>query len=158
NTPAIPTSERSTSAVTRKPGGYTSAATTKPDGSVDWWCRRRRGRDRRKMMRTLIVLALCLLPQVVATVPAASSNVPLGDGLTIVTAITQPEGDYESIKTIESVASTGVRLKYSTEHVARDLPGHPLEKLNVMRSIRVADLKSANKYLQEFGPSIPIEA
>ena len=88
---------------------------------------------------------------------AATPIVPLCPGLTIVTAITEREGDYESIKRIDSVDGKGVRLKYSTEHVARDMPGHPIQKLNLLRSIRIADLKNANKYLQEFGSTTPIE-
>jgi hypothetical protein len=89
--------------------------------------------------------------------PAASAKVPLCRGLTVVSAINRPEGDYESIKTIESVDAGGVRLKYSTERVARDLAGHPIQKLNVVRSIRTVDLQRANRYLQEFGPITPAE-
>ena len=82
-------------------------------------------------------------------------TVPLCPGLTIVTAISQPEGDYESIKTIESVDAGSVRLKYSTERVARDLAGHPIQKFNVARSVRTVDLQRADRYLQEFGPITP---
>ena len=44
---------------------------------------------------------------------AAPPTIPLCPGLTIVTAVNQQNGDYESIKTIESVTDADVRLKYS---------------------------------------------
>jgi outer membrane protein OmpA-like peptidoglycan-associated protein len=106
-------------------------------------------------MRTaliVVVLIGCLLP---AAVP--ESKIPLCPGLTVVTAINQPEGDYESIKTVESVDGVSVRVKYSTEKVARDLAGHPIQKFSVVRSIRTADLQRADRYLQEFGPITPVE-
>src|SRR5256885_8798895 len=91
------------------------------------------------------------------TAAPAITNVPLCSGLTIVTAITQPEGDYESIKTIESVDTGGIRLKYATERVAHDLAGHPVQKFSVVRSVRAVDLQRADRYLQEFGPITPVE-
>lgn len=103
------------------------------------------------------VMIAAALSSASAGPPAAPVTVPLCPGLTIVTAITQPEGDYESIKTIESVDADGVRLKYSVERVARDMPGHPVQKLKVSRVMRVADLKRADRYLQEFSPLTPVE-
>lgn len=93
----------------------------------------------------------------ITAAPTSVGRVPLCDGLTIVTAISRPEGDYESIKTIESVESGVVRLKYSTERVARELAGHPVQKFNVVRSVRTVDLQRADRYLQEFGPITPPE-
>jgi outer membrane protein OmpA-like peptidoglycan-associated protein len=87
----------------------------------------------------------------------AVAKVPLCPGLTIVTSISQPEGDYESIKTIESIDAGAIRLKYSTEHIAKDQPGHPIRKLNVSRIVRNADLRRANLYLQEFSTITPVE-
>src|ERR1043166_2804477 len=86
-----------------------------------------------------------------------SATVPLCAGLTIITAITHPEGDYESIKTIESVDAAGIRLKYSTEKVARDLAGHPIQKLQATRIVHAIDLRRANLYLQEFGSITPVD-
>ncbi len=62
-------------------------------------------------MALWVVAAAGLAP---ATGPAAppAPTVPLCPGLTIVTAVSQPNGDYESIKTIESVGPADVRLKY----------------------------------------------
>jgi outer membrane protein OmpA-like peptidoglycan-associated protein len=95
-----------------------------------------------------------------AAVLAASPppSIPLCAGLTIVTAIAQPEGDYESIKVIESIDAAGVRLKYSSERVARDQPGHPIRKTTFLRTVRTADLERAGLYLQVFSPAAPVEA
>jgi outer membrane protein OmpA-like peptidoglycan-associated protein len=87
----------------------------------------------------------------------AALKVPLCPGLTIVTSINQPEGDYESIKTVASVDTNGIHLKYSTERVIKDQPGHPIRKLNVSRIVRDTDLKRANLYLQVFSTTTPVE-
>src|SRR6478672_10023001 len=86
---------------------------------------------------------------------AAPPKIPLCPGLTIVTAIARPEGDYESIKTIGSDDATAVHLRYSVERVQRELVGHPLQRIKVARTIHRADLRSADRYLQEFGYSTP---
>jgi outer membrane protein OmpA-like peptidoglycan-associated protein len=105
------------------------------------------------MRASLVVMVLgarlSLMPQ--------SGTVPLCQGLAIVTAINQPDGDYESIKTIQSIDASGIRLKYSTERVMKDQPGHPIRKLNVSRIVRAADLGRANLYLQEFSTATPVE-
>jgi len=103
--------------------------------------------------------ASVLLIALAATVPrvAAPTTIPLCPELTIVTAINQPEGDYESIKTVASIDTHGVRLNYSSERVAREQPGHPLRKLNVHRVVALADLRAATRYLQEFSTVTPIE-
>jgi len=100
-------------------------------------------------------MALALGSILGAAPPAV--RVPLCAGLTIVTAITQPEGDYESIKTVQSVDGVSVRVNYSTEKVARDLPGHPLQKYTSRRTIRISDLQRAHVYLQEFSSVTPVE-
>jgi hypothetical protein len=47
-------------------------------------------------------------------------TVPLCPSLTIVTGVNQQDGDYEPIKTIESVTVSDVRLKYSVERLVED--------------------------------------
>jgi outer membrane protein OmpA-like peptidoglycan-associated protein len=87
-----------------------------------------------------------------------SASIPLCPGLTIVTAINQPEGDYESIKTIESVTDEAVRLKYSAERMVSDIFSNDppkLERTNVTRTVRRADLTSSTLYLQQFTPDLP---
>jgi outer membrane protein OmpA-like peptidoglycan-associated protein len=89
---------------------------------------------------------------------AATPTIPLCAGLTIVTAISQEDGDYESIKTIEAVTDKDVRLKYSVERTVSDLfsaePPH-LEKYTINRTIRREDLASAKLYLQQFSTELP---
>jgi outer membrane protein OmpA-like peptidoglycan-associated protein len=80
--------------------------------------------------------------------------VPLCAGLTIVTAIQQNDGDYESIKTIEAVEPRQVRLRYSVERMK--YPGlfdtHPpyLRKYTIRRTMLAEDLRSATSYQQRF--------
>jgi outer membrane protein OmpA-like peptidoglycan-associated protein len=105
--------------------------------------------------KTHIVVLSCSVGLMVSV--SARNTVPLCAGLTIVTAINQREGDYESIKTINSVDAGGVHLKYSTERVARDLAGHPLQTLQATRTVHAVDLSRANLYLQEFGPITPAD-
>lgn len=102
----------------------------------------------------------------VATAPSAQGNdpepgawidpggakpvIPLCAGLTVVTAIAS-QGDYESIKTIESVSSTEVRLKYSAESGSwwsRSI--RPLNQLVTHRTVLTSDLESAHSYAQIF--------
>src|SRR2546430_13129186 len=50
----------------------------------------------------------------------ATPRIPLCPGLTIVTAVAQQNGDYESIKTILTAGPKDVRLKYSAEAMNAD--------------------------------------
>lgn len=87
-----------------------------------------------------------------------SGSLPLCPGLTIVTAITQAEGDYESIKTITSIDNSGVHLKYSNEQSPLNVGGGLLaRKLLLNRSVRQSDLRTSKLYLQWFGTNIPTE-
>jgi len=92
------------------------------------------------------------------TPAGGTATIPLCPGLTIVTAISQPQGDYESIKRIESVTAEGVRIRYSSY-----MPdpccdyyggGHPLDPpwvhFVVYRTARKVDLESSTTYLQQF--------
>jgi len=106
------------------------------------------------MKSLLILVAFC--STLLAGAPPVT-KIPLCPGLTVVTAISQPEGDYESIKTIESIDSGAIRLKYSTEHVEQDNPGHTLRKLTLLRTIRDADLREAKLYLQQFATNTPAD-
>ena len=82
----------------------------------------------------------------------AVPHIPLCPGLTVVTAVEQQAGDYESIKTIESVSQSEVRMKYSAE-VPNSDPfelGPPINKVNLHRNILIADLRSGSIYQQNF--------
>lgn len=86
------------------------------------------------------------------------STIPLCAGLKIVTAISQPDGDYESIKTIESVSGDVVRLKYSSERMKIDWLSNgeaEFQRLTMFRSVKTADSKSAKLYLQQFYEKLP---
>lgn len=83
----------------------------------------------------------------------AAPQIPLCPGLKIVTAVSQSAGDYESIKTIESVSPTEVKLKYTSEAPDRGLfassSGETI-KTTVYRRILTADLRASNLYMQVF--------
>ena len=98
-------------------------------------------------MRALITLMLAVTPA------SRAADIPLCPGLTIVTAVNSIDGDYESIKTIESVTADRVRLKYSVEAPNNDPLGGPdLIKYDVYRSLLTKDLRSATLYEQVFSP------
>jgi outer membrane protein OmpA-like peptidoglycan-associated protein len=80
------------------------------------------------------------------------SAIPLCPGLTIVTAISDPKGDYESIKTVESVTDKAVNLRYSSE---RHFNG-TLRRIKVQRAIDVTDLQNAILYLHHFDEKVAI--
>jgi outer membrane protein OmpA-like peptidoglycan-associated protein len=91
-------------------------------------------------------------------VAAGPPLIPLCPGLTIVTAIAQKDGDYESIKTIESISAQAVVLKYSSERMSSDIFSTAPPKLEhtvVMRSVRNEDLAKAALYLQQYYDKLP---
>jgi OOP family OmpA-OmpF porin len=89
---------------------------------------------------------------------AADTTIPLCPGLTIVTAISQPEGDYESIKTIAGIDAAGVHVKYSNELPPEQVDGGlRIRKVNTSRVVRAADLANAKLYEEIFGTNVPLE-
>src|SRR6266849_2717586 len=95
----------------------------------------------------------------------ARTKVPLRQGLTVVTAVAQFGGDYESIKQVQQVNATSMRLSYRADNVHNPLEG--LQKLtgekapktsgsiSGQRLIRKQDLQSAHDYMQWFSPNQP---
>jgi outer membrane protein OmpA-like peptidoglycan-associated protein len=84
---------------------------------------------------------------------SAAPAIPLCPGLTIVTAVKQQNGDYESIKTIESVSPKEVRMKYSAEVLAGDWLGSSpskVKRVNLTRTVLAEDLRASSQYLQTF--------
>jgi outer membrane protein OmpA-like peptidoglycan-associated protein len=71
---------------------------------------------------------------------AAQERVPLCVGLTIAGAVSEPEGDYEPIITVEGVDASSVQLRYAAETRTRS---GAVRKVNVRRAVRRADLDSA---------------
>ncbi len=107
---------------------------------------------------TAIAVGLTLAPARAGTGLAAPPAIPLCAGLTIVTAVNDPQGDYESIKTIQAVTAIEVRLTYSTERMVTDdlLSDEPkLQQFNLVRTMRRSDLRSATAYLQWFSNLLP---
>jgi outer membrane protein OmpA-like peptidoglycan-associated protein len=82
---------------------------------------------------------------------AARPVIPLCVGLTVVTAIAS-QGDYESIKTIESISPKGVRLKYSTESSPPWWSPFRAQRNQLIthRTVLTSDLESAHSYDQMF--------
>ncbi len=84
---------------------------------------------------------------------SATPSIPLCPGLTVVTAINQEKGDYESIKTIESVNAKQVRLSTSSERMSGDwLDSAPatLKQISLFRNVLAEDLRTATQYQQVF--------
>lgn len=78
--------------------------------------------------------------------PPANGHVPLCAGLTIVTAVSQPDGDYESIKTVESVSDRDVSLRYSSE----TKESGNIRKVKVQRRVLLKDLQTSTLYQHHF--------
>jgi outer membrane protein OmpA-like peptidoglycan-associated protein len=79
-------------------------------------------------------------------------NITLCPGTTVVTAIAS-QGDYESIKTVESVDTKGVLVKYSSEDAPEcslNSPGCGLIQTSTHRTVLSSDLGSAHKYDEIF--------
>jgi flagellar motor protein MotB len=96
-------------------------------------------------------------------------RIPLRVGLSIVTAVHESDGDYESIKVLESEDADAVLVRYSSEEPLdsdvldpadqytqyRPHPADPqkvIRTLTVHRSVLRADLKSSDHYLRVFAP------
>lgn len=98
-----------------------------------------------------IVLAFLALSRAAAQEPV----VPLCVGLTIVTAIDRAEGDYESIKTIQSADDKELRIRYASEVPNTDLLSTSTEEVLrylIYRTVLIDDLRSAMQYQQVFIP------
>src|SRR6516225_7315966 len=101
-------------------------------------------------------VAVCLISVCSRGAPAQSAAqpaIPLCPGLTVVTAVHQQNGDYESIKTVESVGPQEVRLKYSAEEMNADWLSPATsgpKKLVLHRTILISDLDSASAYQQVY--------
>ena len=104
-----------------------------------------------------MAVALALAPTEPRAAQSAPPTIPLCPGLTIVTAVAQPTGDYESIKTVQSVTDSGIQVKYSSEAMVQELTDNEphLQQTNVTRTMRRSDLRDATLYMQVFSPMVP---
>jgi outer membrane protein OmpA-like peptidoglycan-associated protein len=78
---------------------------------------------------------------------AWTGSVPLCPGLTLVTAVNGPEGDYESLKTVVSADARGIAVAYSAQVPARD---GSLRNWNMQRVMLREDLGTATLYAHYF--------
>lgn len=90
-----------------------------------------------------VLLALALQAARPAAAPRVQEKIPLVKGLTIVTAIAERRGDYESIKTVTEITNEQVSVAY----VAEMSNGTRIEAL---RHVLRKDLLAAREYRQEF--------
>ena len=96
------------------------------------------------------MLRIVLLSSALAA--AAAAQVPLQPGLTVVTALSDRAGDYESIKTVEAVGADAVKIAYSADGPDS---GRKARKVNTSRMVKRDDLRAAHEYMQIFNPSAP---
>lgn len=86
-------------------------------------------------------------------------RIPLCAGLTIITAVNQPDGDYESIKRVTRVDANGIGIRYTSERkVVDEFSGSDqpvLQRVEALRSIRAEDQASAPIYLVTFRKDMP---
>ena len=111
-----------------------------------------------RRLHFILVLVLFAYAGLVGAVAQKPPSIPLCPGLTVVTAVNQPQGDYESIKTILSVTDSDARLRYSVERLVDDLFSSAppkLQKYTLYRTIRRSDLDSAFLYEQQFSSELP---
>ena len=128
-----------------------------------------------KILITTILIAT-LMPIAVPAQAPPSPRVPLRTGLTIVTALNQPEqGDYESIKRFVDVNDKTARLRYSAEvqDSGDDNPfaailgggrqpkppasstGSKTRTINTMRTVNRVDLENAIDYRWNYNEQQP---
>jgi outer membrane protein OmpA-like peptidoglycan-associated protein len=103
-------------------------------------------------------LGVLLAQAAVSAGAATGPQIPLCVGTTIVTAISQPDGDYESIKRIESVSPDRIRLKFSADVMVTDeLSDEPpkLVQQTMYRTMLTRDLSTARLYEQQFYDELP---
>jgi len=110
--------------------------------------------DIRKNRKSWKLLLLgCVLVSTLTSAQTAAPEIPLCSGLTVVTAIGSSTGDYESIKTIESMDAKEVHLKYSAESMFSDgfsSDAPKLKQTNLHRTILTSDLTTAATYQQVY--------
>ena len=114
------------------------------------------------MTRVVLTLIAGLAATVVT--PFAQPKVPkipICAGMTIVTAVNDATGDYESIKTIESVTDKELRIKYSTQKMdygdmfSTSSAPPKLKSYLTRRTVLREDMRTSRAYLQEFAEVIP---
>ena len=101
----------------------------------------------RSVSRTTVLCIAILQPASAHAQEATVPRVPLCPGLTIVSAVSRPEGDYESIKTVTDVNGRGVTLAYSAQVPTKR---GSLRNWNMRREVLREDLGTATMYAHYF--------
>ena len=91
--------------------------------------------------------AVILAASTGSTLRAQAPDIPLCPGLSLVTAVNGPEGDYESIKTITSADARGISVGYSAQVPTKH---GSLRNWNMRRVMLRADLGTATFYAHYF--------
>ena len=96
------------------------------------------------MRRALLAGALCMFASVAAAIAADPSapRIPFVVGLTTVRATSEPRGDYENLRVIESITPTGYGIAVSGEVPADD--GSGLREISIRRRVRAEDQRSSH--------------
>ena len=105
------------------------------------------------MKTARVIAAIAFLARIPDGRAGESSPVGLCEGLTVVTAISSGGGDYESLKTVDSITGDRIRIQYSAEGPNRDIfAENPSEivKVHVTRAVFKKDLETATQYEQVF--------
>src|SRR5690242_809329 len=102
----------------------------------------------------VLAVALGMAPSVTRTAlgaPEPAPKIPLRAGLTVVTAINQEDGDYESIKQVQTIDDQLLVMRFTCDRhpdFVGDPPVPAPPPPAVIRKIRRADLKNAHTYMQ----------
>lgn len=91
----------------------------------------------------VLVFAVALLTGAPGRAADLQEKIPLVEGLTIVTAIAETRGDYESIKTVAAVTDSEVQVAYAAEL-------RNGRKVQAVRRVLRADMLAAREYRPEF--------
>ena len=87
--------------------------------------------------------ALLLALPAAAKERVAPTRVPFVEGLTTVRAVSEPRGDYETLRTIDAITPDGYRMSTSGEVPTDD--GKRMMEVSVVRNVRAEDQRSARK-------------
>jgi len=93
------------------------------------------------------------LTSLTVTPAAQAPSVPLRKGLTVVTAVHQELGDFESIKVVTLAGPDTVEISYAADVL--DPFTDEIRQTRARRSVRRADLADAHEYAQGFSARAP---
>lgn len=92
----------------------------------------------------ILLVALMTTCRADAAEPQAAIHIPFLKGLTVVYAVSEPQGDYESLHTIASIGRDGYRLQVSAQ-----LPGHE-QPDTALRAVDIRDQNDSHRIRDGF--------